>query len=721
MKNKIGKSRSHLSAPVVALMAMSVVGVSGHSLAQEGPVLDEIIVTATKREVGLQDVPISVSVVSGKKVQVQGITRLEDLAPFLPNVHIGDIGGTQRLSIRGIGTGNNPGFEQSVSTFIDGVYFGRGQNARAAFMDLERVEVLKGPQPALFGKNTVGGVINITTAQPTNEFTGYVEVAYEDVTDGFGATAVLSGPLSDDIRARLALRKWDDDGWVKNTFVATDGPGDDVTVGRLTLDWDASENLTFNLKAEYGQFDITGRSNIISIATPQSTALYRAFGDPDFEAAFGYQTSDANIVAPDGRSGELDTMTSEIYQLTSVYSWNTWALRSITALTAVDVNFYRDIDHGPVMFLATEFISSHEQFTQEFLLTSDLGGQFEYLAGVYYQSADLVHPNLIYAQFSALPPIEGFLYGAIGLPAGTPPGFLDVTLLSHFEQETESASAFAELTWRVSDTIRIVLGGRYSTDEKDMFLNNFTAALFDDVPDAFLGAIYGINSLAISEPFTFDANTPGFDNTRSEDHFTGSINFAWDATDDAMVYLNIATGFKAGGYDSINSLGNVQNAVFEDERVTSYELGAKLGFWDGRGRLNVAAFQGVYEDLQVSSFDGNCCFVVGNAAEAEAFGIEGDFALALTDAFTLTGAFSILDAKYKRFPDAACNIFQVVDGSCAANGSVQDLSGKSLQFAPDFAANLAADYVTPVGDNLELRLSAEVNYTDDYIEPAQKV
>ena len=412
MKIRTSKSPSRLSTPVVALMTASVIGVSGNSLAQEGPVLDEIIVTATKREVGLQDVPISVSVVSGKKIGEQGITRLEDLAPFLPNVHIGDIGGTQRVSIRGIGTGNNSGFEQSVSTFIDGVYFGRGQNARAAFMDLERVEVLRGPQSALFGKNTVGGVINITTAQPTDEFTGYVEAAYEDVTDGFGATAVLSGPLSDSFRARLALKKWDDDGWVKNTFVATDGPGDDVTIGRLTLEWEPSGNVTFNLKAEYGQFDITGRNDMISIATPQSTALYRAFGDPDFEAAFNFSQSDANIVASDGRSGELDTMTSEIYQLTADYRWDTLTLRSITAYTAVDVNFYRDVDYGPVLFLATEFISSHEQFTQEFLLTSDLGGQFEFLAGVYYQSANLVHPNLIHVQFSSLPPIEGILYGA---------------------------------------------------------------------------------------------------------------------------------------------------------------------------------------------------------------------------------------------------------------------------------------------------------------------
>jgi len=715
MKIRTGKSLSRLSTPVIALMAASFVGVSGNSLAQEGPVLDEIIVTATKREVGLQDVPISVAVVSGKKIEEQGITKLEYLAPFLPNVHIGDSGGDQRLFIRGIGTGINGGFEQSVGTFIDGVYFGRGKNARAAFMDLERVEVLKGPQSALFGKNTVAGVINITTAQPTNEFTGYIEAAYEDATDGFGVTGVLSGPLSDTFRARIALKKWEDNGWVENTFVATDGPGDNVTVGRLTLEWDASENLTFNLKAEYGQFDITGRQDMISIATPQSTALYRTFGDPDFEAAFNFSQSDANIVTPDGKSGELDIMTSEIYQLTAEYSWDTWTLRSITAYTAVDLALYRDVDYGPVPFLANDTPRDHEQFTQEFLLTSDLGGRFEYLAGVYYQSAELVFEEMIHVQLSSLPPIESVIYGLVGLPAGTPPGFLDVTAINHFEQETESISAFAELTWGVSDSFRIVLGGRYTTDDKEMFKIQFNAAIFDDVPDPFLGAVYGINGLALREPATFDANTPGFDNTRSEDHFTGNISFAWDATDDAMVYLNIATGFKAGGYDSINALADIQNAEFEDEGVTSYELGAKLGFWDGRGRLNVAVFQGDFEDLQVSTFDGNCCFVVANAAEAEVSGVEGDFALALTDAFTLTGAFSFLDAKYKSFPDAACNVFQVVDGSCAANGGVQDLSGKPLQFAPDFAANLSAEYNTPIGDDLELSLSADVNFIADYV------
>ena len=237
-------------------------------------VLDEVIVTATKRPVGLQDVPIALSVITGDKIEAMGMAELEDLALYVPNVHLGEGAITSLLFIRGVGSGMNPGFEQSVGTFVDGVYHGRGVYSRAPFLDVERAEVLKGPQLTLFGKNTIAGAINITTAQPTEEFEGYIEAAFESEVDGASVSTMLSGPLSDMVRVRVAARKTDGNGWMTNTAVGgVGGPEEDNMAIRGTLEWDASESLVFTLKAVRNGYKYLGRQQVIAIANPTATAL----------------------------------------------------------------------------------------------------------------------------------------------------------------------------------------------------------------------------------------------------------------------------------------------------------------------------------------------------------------------------------------------------------------------------------------------------------------
>jgi outer membrane receptor protein involved in Fe transport len=212
-------------------MAISIAIASGLTAmpTQAQLTLEEVIVTATKRPVGLQDVPIALSVMSGKKIVQQGITDLEEMAVFLPNVHIAEGGAGDQLFIRGIGSGINYGFEQSVGTFIDGVYFGRGQASRSAFLDVARVEVLKGPQSTLFGKNTIAGAISITSARPTEEFEGSIEVSAEPEFGGTAATLTLSGPITDTLGARLVIKKDESDGYVNNTFKDRDERQEEIS------------------------------------------------------------------------------------------------------------------------------------------------------------------------------------------------------------------------------------------------------------------------------------------------------------------------------------------------------------------------------------------------------------------------------------------------------------------------------------------------------------
>jgi iron complex outermembrane recepter protein len=222
-------------------------------------VLEEIVVTAQKREESLQDVPISVNAVSGEKLAEAGIARLDDLKAYVPNLQVTETGIANNFYIRGIGSGLNQGFEQSVSTYADGVFRGRGPQSRMPFLDLERIEVLRGPQPILFGKNAIAGAVNLISARPTSEFMGSVRATHEVETNETAIESVLSVPFTETFGARLALRYRENDGYVRNLTSGDDEPSREDTFGRLTLAFTPSENFDATLKVEHGRFDIVGR------------------------------------------------------------------------------------------------------------------------------------------------------------------------------------------------------------------------------------------------------------------------------------------------------------------------------------------------------------------------------------------------------------------------------------------------------------------------------
>ena len=674
----------------------------------DGLVLDEIIVTATKRAVDMQDAPISLSVVSGDKIEAMGMTELEDVALYIPNVHVAEGAITPLLFIRGVGSGMNPGFEQSVGTFVDGVYYGRGQHSRAAFLDLERVEVLKGPQSTLFGKNTVAGAINITTEQPTAEFEGYVDAAFESEVDGVSVSAMLSGPLSDTVRVRVAARKSDDEGWMKNTAAGGDaGPEEENLAIRGTLEWDVSESLIFTLKAERNSYNVVGRQQVISIATPAATALYRTFGDADFSPGFDYVRSARMIVPPDFHDTE-----ASLVQLTAVYDWGDLAVTSITAVTGYDYRDNFDGDYSALLFLERSRFEEHEQFSQEFLLTSPGGNAVDFLAGVYFQTADLTTDQTTPVRFTGLPPVDAGVRAQIdaALDTNLQAGDIDADWFAFFDQETITTSAFGELTFNLRDDFRIVTGLRYSKDEKEVSKSRFQSQVGSTTPDPFLSLVYG--------PILQIAGTYEYTLKRDEDHLTGNVGLQWNPNADSMLYLNVSTGYKAGGFDEENALGSLADAEFEDETVRGVEAGGKFTVLDGRGRINVALFHSTYEDLQVSTFDGNAGFVVGNAAESVVTGLEADWTFAVTEHLILSGALALLNAEYESFPDSACTSTQVTAWVAAGNPRAtctQDLSGRPLQFAPDWAANIAARYVRPISNNLEVGLSVDINASDDTV------
>lgn len=683
-------------------------------IASAQPMLEEVLVTATKRPSGLQDVPVALSVMSGEKITEQGLDSLEDLAIFMPNVHIAEAGGGDQLFIRGIGSGVNYGFEQSVGTFIDGVYFGRGQASRSTFLDVARVEILKGPQSALFGKNTIAGAINITTAAPGDEFEGSIEAGLEPEFGHWNITTMLSGPVTDTLGARFVIKRDETDGYMDNTLLGQDEVQGKDTVARIVLRWTPSDDLDVRFKYEIGESERVGRQNMISIASDTAISLYQT-ADPNFSPAFSYNKSMANV--GDIRS-DTDVHDSEwaIAALTIDWMLGEHTLNSITGYVDYSFDNYLDVDYGPLAFLGRGRDEAHEQFSQEFLLSSPTGGALEYLAGLYYQQEDLQHNSFTDAILSA---------------AGIGNGNLDATGVGSFQQDAETWSTFVQLTWNASDNIRVIGGLRYSDDQKefekalyasDPFTserNQQLAGIYDQILNFQTDHEFNSSGAVVCKTLAYVCSEfPDFTNKRDETHWTGDFTVQWDITDQLMSYVKIGNGYKAGGFDENNVRGRVDQAAFEDERVEGVEVGAKMDLWDGRARMNMAAFSSQFEDVQVSTFDGNSGFTVGNAAKAETRGVEIDGTIAVTDALTLSGGLAYLKADYKSFEDAACSEAQVVDW--IADGGTrptctQDLSGAPLQFAPEWSANLAAVYYVRVTDNLEMKFGLDAMYSDEYV------
>jgi iron complex outermembrane receptor protein len=506
------------------------------------------------------------------------------------------------------------------------------------------------------------------------------------------------------------VKRRETDGYVHNTFTGDDEPSEKNTVGRIVLDWMATDNLDLSLKYERGESKSQGRQEMVSIATDFAIDRYRA-ADPNYSPDFGYDKSNKNINDEVFHDGEWNIVT-----LNAELALGEHTLKSITGYVDYEFQNYLDSDSGPLQFLARGRDEQHKQFTQEFILSSPTGGNLEYLAGLYYQNEELEHDRVTDAVLSA---------------AGIGTGSLDASGYGTFEQDAETWSVFTQLTWHISDTFRVLAGLRYSDDQKEFTQTAYVASLFETEPNNPLAGIYD-QVLNFSTDHFFDSSGatvcegvayvctyyPDFDNERSEQHWTGDITLQWDVTDTVMSYFKVGNGYKAGGFDEANGRGSLEAAEYEDEIVKGAELGAKMDLWDGRARLNLAAFYNEFEDVQVSTFDGNAGFVVGNAAESETKGLEADLTLAVTEALTVTAALAYLDATYAAFPDASCNEPQILDwiaGGGTRASCVQDLAGESLQFAPEWSGNLSANYITRIGDNLELKLGADLMYSDEYV------
>jgi outer membrane receptor protein involved in Fe transport len=734
-----------------AVAAFSATGV----YAQESSlVIDEIVVTAQKREQSLQDVPISISVISGEKIEEAGIDNLDDLALYVPNFSKGESGGGAILQMRGIGTGANPAFEQSVTLYMDDISLARGPLARMPMMDLERVEVLRGPQNVLFGKNAIAGAISLITAKPTDEFEGSLSMRYEPDFDDSEAVAVLSGPFSDNVRGRLAVRYAEYGGYYVNEADGKNEERREETAVRGTLAWDVGTDAEATFKFEHNSIDsegqpqelifgydslIPGFEGLDYTETAALFALYYnlgVFGPPNANFPFPLDIGSDDISMDRVRSSVFDAYQQtdlNKFQLTYEQDYDGFTFTSVTGYVEYDEDRLGAGAFGGIDISTVQLQEEYEQLSQEIRFTSDTGGKLEWIAGAFFQTWDLEASSTTFVDEDNVVVLAGLTFGppVTGLEAvANIAGTLD------YSGESTSSAVFGQLAWNLSDTARFILGGRYTRESKQARRVNdainqltgeadFTQLIF---ASCFLGIDYNtlgeINKFVplpdcLGNPPALGVyNTHDVNGKRTENFFTPSITFEKDFGDNSMFYATASQGFKAGGFDARGVLE--KDFEFQDEEVTGYELGVKSTFADGRAQASIAYFDSDYDDLQVTTFDGVSAFAVGNAAKYGVSGVEFDGRWRATDNLTLAGSLAWTDAEFEDYEGAVCNArFELLNPVEAADGCSR--TGLTPSNTPEFSGNLILDYLKPFSNNLSFRATLDVNYEGEYdTEPTKE-
>lgn len=695
-----------LSVAIGAIAAASAMP----SLAQL--TLEEVVVTAQKREQSLMDVPISVSAVSGEKMNEAGISNLQDMTAYVPNLTFNQTGIGTIVGIRGISSGINQGFEQSVGQYIDGVYFGRAQLTRAPMFDMERVEILRGPQSILFGKNSIAGAVSMTTAKPTDEFEGSVTATYEPKHGEQDIKLVVSGPLTDTLSGRLAILDREIDGYYDNTTLNRDESAEDVSVFRGSLRWDARDDLTVSLKAEKSSFDADGR--FLEIVNPVGAVPYSAaLNGASVALGNGAYTLDTKQDFNRQSGGDVSNNSSENLTLTVEYDIGDITLTSITGYNAYDYFEICDCDFTGADIFTTDATEDFEQYSQEIRFASPGGETIDWIAGGFWQSAELKFDDSIIVPGNSL---------LRALNAN----FSNIATKRSFSQDSELWSVFAQATWNIDDEFRLNVGARYTSEDKEATRRQYHV---DGT-----GTDVGSSNILLNTLFTAFGIEPydTIKNTRDEGAFTPLITAQWDVSPDAMLYATFTTGFKGGGFDVrsnahpdptygvqiataggvIVNPGKVGVFEFEEEKATSFELGGKFTLADGAAELNAALYRTEYEDLQTSQFDGSLGFNVTNAGEATSQGLEVDGRWLVAEGLTLIASAAYLDFEYDTFPNGQC-AFGVTPNSTAFPG-LCDFSGQRREFTPEYQGTFTVDHVLTLGDNLELHSTLDIIYSDEY-------
>jgi iron complex outermembrane receptor protein len=691
-----------------ALLPLAAMLAPVPALAATAPQLEEVVVTARKREENLQQTPVSITALTAATLDEAKLFDIKDIEALTPNLNfiVGADGSSSTLQafIRGIGqfdfaVTTDPG----VGVYVDGVYLARSIGANMEFSDVERISVLRGPQGTLFGKNTIGGAINVVTRAPTGD------TAYQaEVTAGeYGYTAFdgyVEFPISDNLAGSVSVLWKESDGWQERER-GDDAGNDDMWGLRGHLNWDVSDSWNSHLVVDTVSQDQNVYPRVLSDfdGTQFFPFLYNTFVLPPGETCCtpNIDDIDESQVLNERDRDELDTLG---------VSWtNTWqlgdlSLKSITGYRSMEAEMYRDSDNSVHNYFAVETVFDTTQFSQEFLLSNSGEGKLEWLAGAYYFNEDADHytgvtvAEGLYEALSALPDV---VTPPDGIPLNLLAPALDLTLDYDRTQKTESYAAFFSSTYHLTDSTRLNLAARYTYEEKE--LDTFTVKRASQTPIALPGATTPDQCSDV----TMSGNGSTFSCKEDWSEFSPKIGIDHDFAEHVMGYAHVSRGFRSGVFNG-RPVSTQEISVADPEIVTSYEVGFKSQAWDQRLQLNGAVFYNDYEDQQFlvnqssASTAAGLILMVDNAGESTLTGAELEFTILPTEGLTISGGMSWLDPEYDKW--------EQVD---FVTGEVQDLSDREFRDVPEFTANLLAQYEVDLGDNGLLRLRGDLAYRDD--------
>ena len=641
--------------------------------------LGEIIVTAERRETRLQDTPIAISAITGEALEASGATVINDLAATVPNLTstTGPQGSSDaNFFVRGVGQfdfiiTNDPG----VGLYVDGVYLGRTVGAMLDGGDIERVEVLRGPQGTLFGRNTLGGAVNIVTRQPDpGEFSGSARATYGS-RDRVDLDAGVNVPIGDDSAARVYGFYRQQDGFADNVVTGQDFGRIDRYGGRAQLRLGLGDRIRVDLSADYSLDESNPAPSVLRAIVPAPFFPPAALNDVQDPDNF-YQIFASN--SPEARN--------EVYGFSATASLDLGMaeLKSISAYRNLDGFSTADPDGTRFKLYDQDVTTQQEQFSQELQLAGEaLGGRLEYLLGAYYFHEDAQQ-------------VLDLCFAPISSPAAEP--FQACNFWSQGnDQVTNSYAVFGQGRFEVFPTVSVTLGGRYTWDNKEIISNQF----FDFRPQGVgPGAVFGFGlppellGQRIVLPIVTDL--PG---EVEFEKFTPKVGIEWEPSANVLLYASYSEGFRAGGFNGRLIAPQPFIPTYAPDTNETYEIGIKTDLLDRRLRANATLFYSKYTDIQQTIADPEVQFRVANAGDAVLKGFELELSAAPFAGLRFDAAIGYTDSEFENVP-----------------ALVGPINGNRLPFSPEFTVSLAAQYDIPLAGGMltprvDYRLQSDVFFT----------
>lgn len=654
------------AAALLALVTMASVALGNDS--ENG--LEEIVVTATKRAESIQEIPIAVTSLSSATIETGIVDDIAEASRLVPNLklnHGRDSASQAAIHVRGVGQSDEHG-DPGVGIYVDGVYMARSYGSLLGLLDLERVEVLRGPQGTLYGRNTIGGAINLVTRKPDGDQELKVDLGYGSFDAVFVRASGQTELIEDKAFSRASVVYQNDSGYTKNLANGEKLNNRSSIAFRLANRLLVSDRFEINATFDLIDDESNAPASFISAVDPNN-GTYQ-FLESTLGPIGDYLIGGPAGVSVDRRPRRVNLDSSNDQDLeawggtvSSRISFDAVEFLSITAYREIDNQINSDIDGTPSLILDQRSTFSNSQFSQEFQFSGvGLDGRGKWVAGLYYFDEEQALPIAV----EIIPDLAPLLGANIGF-------------VRNVERTAESWAAFGSVDYDLTDALMLTVGARYTEEKKTL--------------------------MALRQTFSGDVtfSEPGTSDTFSS--FSPKVSLSYSFSDQSLGYASYSKGFKSGGYNSRAASGG-QTQSFEPEELNSFELGFKSRFAEDRVQLNVAAFYSDYSDIQQQIFTtdstGSIVSTVTNAAEATVKGLEVELVASPTANLLVNASIGLIDSEFDEFEDVLLG----------------DLSGRKFQDTPEFSLHVGAEYTFQLPDGYSLRLATDYSYQSKvYYDP----